>query len=99
DSRRWSAPALSIVAQALLLVQGLTYTATVNTARGDIPPFLRRARWIPKRWRIWVMAGLSLALAITRFHLEPYRRRVWTQFGEDTTQRLRAIVSARILEQ
>jgi ATP-binding cassette subfamily B protein len=45
------------------------------------------------------MAGLSLALAITRFHLEPYRRRVWTQFGEDTTQRLRSIVSARILEQ
>jgi ATP-binding cassette subfamily B protein len=99
DGRRIGAPALSVVGQALLLIQGLTYTATVNTARGDIPPFLQRASWIPPRWRIWVMAGLNLVLGFTRFHIEPYRRRVWTQLGQDTTQRLRSAVSARILEQ
>lgn len=92
-------PLLSVLGEVLQLVQGLSYTATVNTARGDIPDFLKRPGLTRPGWRLPFMAGISLLLTGANTWLQPYRRRAWHELGQETEQALRARLFEQILAQ
>jgi ATP-binding cassette subfamily B protein len=87
---------LTVASQSFNILQGFTFVATVNTARGQAPAFLQLLGIRRTASRLLFMGGLSLLLILLNTWLLWYRRKAWQQLSEDAQRRLREELVARI---
>ena len=80
---------LSMAGQSVSLLQGLTFVATVNTARGDAPAFLKTLGIGRTGARLTFMGGLSLLMILVNTWLHWYRRNTWRKLAQGAEHRLR----------
>ncbi len=91
--------ALSVVGQAVSLLQGGSLMTIFNTARGDTPRFLQTLGIVKKGTGLIFATGLSLLLTGANLVIQYYRGRAWKKLGQTTQHKLRSDLIERIQSQ
>ena len=101
ERRRLVAPPLmSALAHSLHILQGLSFVATVNTARGgEAPGFLRALGIVKRGSQLAFMGGLSVLFTAADFWMQYQRRKAWRKLAHATQHRLRTRLAARLQSQ
>lgn len=89
-------PLLSTLGHSLHILQGLSFIATVNTARGEGPGFLRALGLVKTGARLAFMTTLTVVLACGDLFVQYKRRKAWRELARETEHRLRTRLVARI---
>jgi len=100
DRRELVKPALlSVTAQAVGFLQGYSFVSTVNTARGDLPPFLKAFGFKRPASGLGFMGVLSFGLILTSAWLQSHRRKAWNRVAQTSAQRIRTHAYAHLQTQ
>jgi ATP-binding cassette subfamily B protein len=92
-------PLLSVLSHSLHILQGLSFIAIVNTARGEGPGFLNTLgikRIVP---RLTFMTALSMLLSGTDIWLQYHRKKSWQRLAHQTRHNLRVELLDKIQQQ
>jgi len=90
DKKQLTGPImLSLAGNSLSTLQGLSLVATMNTAHGRGPSFLRFLGLTKTASRLTFMTGLSLALTAASAWMQYSRRQAWRKLAHTTQHNLR----------
>jgi ATP-binding cassette subfamily B protein len=95
-SRIASSSLLSVVGQSVHLLQIVTLIATVNTASGEPPRFLKKFGITKKGSGLLAMTVLTVLLTGADLMFQYFRRRSWRKLAQATQHRLRTKLIPRI---
>jgi ATP-binding cassette subfamily B protein len=89
-------PVLSALGHVLGLLQGASFMAIFNTARGDGPGFLRLLGLVRTGSRLFFMTAASILLTGANLLVQYQRKRAWGRLAQTTQHNLRTQLLARI---
>ncbi|MBV9209352.1 MAG: ABC transporter ATP-binding protein [Acidobacteria bacterium] len=89
-------PVLSAAGHILGLLQGASFMAIFNTARGDGPGFLRALGLVRTGSRLFFMTTASILLTAANLLVQHERKRAWGRLAQSTQHNLRTQLLARI---
>lgn len=89
-------PILSVVGQALNLMQASAFITVFNVARGEGPGFLRRLGLVKTGSRLLFMTLATLVLSGANLIVQSFRKRAWRGLAQSTQHNLRTRVMAQV---
>ena len=92
-------PMLSVLSHALHILQGLSFVAIVNTARGEAPRLLKSLGLVRTLPSLTFMTALSMFLTGTDIWLQYHRQQSWRRLAHRTRHNLRTELLDKIQEQ
>lgn len=92
-------PMLSALSHALHIIQGLSFVAIVNTARGEAPRLLKSLGLVRTLPSLSFMTALSMFLTGTDIWLQYHRQESWRRLAHGTRHNLRTELLDKIQEQ
>lgn len=92
-------PLLSVAGHTLQLLQSMSFVATLNTARGQAPGYLRSLGLVRTGPQLLFLSGLSLLLTGAGLWVQHKSKMAWGRLAHAIRHRLRARLFARIQAQ